>query len=82
MKKNFLSDLSERLSDVLPANIKAIKKDVEKNFHAVLQSAFAKMDLITREEFDAQIKVLARSRKKIESLEEKVKELEKKLNKK
>lgn len=73
---NFLSDLAARLCDALPPHLKEIKKDLEKNFNMVLQSAFTKMDLVTREEFDAQTKVLARSRKKIEALEARIKELE------
>ncbi len=72
----FLKDLAERLTNALPASVQNIKKDCEKNMHSVLTSAFNKLDLVTREEFDAQAKVLARSRKKIESLEEKVHELE------
>lgn len=80
--KNFLSDLANRLSKVLPDNVQKMQKDVEKNFHVVLQSAFNKMDLVTRDEFDAQTKVLARSRKKIDDLESKVKTLEKHLTKK
>jgi BMFP domain-containing protein YqiC len=76
-KLNFLNDLSKKLSEALPKNLQTLQKDIEKNFHVVLQSAFNKLDLVTRDEFDAQTKVLARSRKKIETLEEKVKELEK-----
>ena len=55
-----------------------MQHDVEKNFHAVLQNAFNKLDLVTREEFDAQTKVLARSRKKIEELAKRIKVLESK----
>lgn len=80
--KNFLNDLANHLSKALPDSVQKMQKDVEKNFHIILQSAFNKMDLITRNEFDAQTKVLARSRKKIEELETKVKELEKHMQKK
>lgn len=76
-KFNLLRDLSKKLSEALPQSLQVLKKDIEKNFHTVLQNTFNKLDLVTREEFDAQTKVLARSRKKIEALEEKVKELEK-----
>jgi len=76
-KLNFLNDLSQKLSESLPKSLQVLKKDIEKNFHVVLQNAFNKLDLVTRDEFDAQTKVLARSRKKIEALEAKVKELEK-----
>lgn len=81
MKKNdFLNDLSTRLFDALPKSIKDLEKDAKKNFQAVLQKAFAKLELVTREEFDTQSKVLARTRKKLESLEKQVKELEEILN--
>lgn len=75
----FLKDLAKRLTGALPENLQALKQDCEKNMHSVLTSAFEKLELVTRDEFDVQAKVLARTRKKIESLEEIVKELEKKL---
>lgn len=76
-KSNFLNELNEKLCDALPSNLQTLKKDIEKNFHAILQTAFNKLDLVTREEFDAQTKVLARTRKKIELLETEMKKLEK-----
>ncbi len=51
-------------------------KDLEKNLRAVLQGAFAKLDLVTREEFDVQQAVLLRTREKLEALEAKVATLE------
>jgi len=51
-------------------------KDVEKNLRAVLQSVFAKLDLVTREEFDVQQAVLLKTREKLEALEAKVAALE------
>lgn len=81
-KPHFLQDLAEQLCSALPEHLVSFKKDAEKNFHVVLHRAFNKLELVTREEFDAQTKVLARSRKKIEALEEKVKLLEKKLKEK
>jgi BMFP domain-containing protein YqiC len=79
--KNFLNDLASRLSKALPDSVQKMQKDLEKNFHVILQSAFNKMDLVTRDEFDAQTKVLARSRKKIDELEASVKALEKHMKK-
>jgi BMFP domain-containing protein YqiC len=76
-KQDFFDDLSEKLSSAIPSSVKQMKKDVEKNFRAILSSAFSKMELVTREEFDAQTKVLARTRKKLEELEKIVAELEK-----
>jgi BMFP domain-containing protein YqiC len=73
----FLNELSKKLCDALPPSLHAVKNDVEKNFCMVLQTTFAKLDLVTREEFDTQTKVLARSRQKMTALEEKIKELEK-----
>lgn len=80
--KNFLNDLANRLSKALPDSVKKMQNDLEKNFHVILQNAFNKLDLVTRDEFDAQTKVLARSRKKIDELENKLKDLEKILKKK
>lgn len=79
---HFLDELAKQLSSVLPENVKKMQKDLEKNFHAVLQGTFNKMDLVTRDEFDAQTKVLARARKKVEEMEARVKELEKFIEKK
>jgi BMFP domain-containing protein YqiC len=66
---DFFDRLSKKLVQALPAGVKSACEDVEKNFRTILQSAFAKMDLVTREEFDAQVAVLARTRKKVEDLE-------------
>lgn len=77
-QSHFLSDLAKKLAKILPENLQKMQHDVEKNFHAILEKTFNKLDLVTREEFDAQTKVLARSRKKIEELAARVKELEKK----
>ena len=50
-------------------------KDIESNFKAILASVFSKLDLVSREEFDVQQKVLLATRKKLEALELQVKEL-------
>ena len=73
---DFLNELSQKLCDVLPSGLQTMKQDMEKNFRLVLQNTFNKLDLVTREEFDAQTKVLARTRKKVESLEAEIKKLE------
>ncbi len=71
-----LDDIAQRLSSAMPDAAKAAQADLEKNLHAATQSVFARLDLVTREEFDVQCKVLARSRAKIEQLEKQVAELE------
>jgi BMFP domain-containing protein YqiC len=69
----FLHDISERLSALL-ANSPA--QDIEKNVRAMLASAFSKLDLVTREEFDVQREVLSRTRAKLEAMETRLAELE------
>jgi len=82
IQADFLNDLARKLSEVLPPSLQLLKKDLENNFHAILQSTFSKLDLITREEFDIQAKVLERSREKLSALEKSLAELEKKLSEK
>lgn len=66
---DFFDKLSKKLTKALPEGVVHACKDVEKNFRTILQSAFAKLDLVTREEFDAQMAVLERTRKKVDDLE-------------
>lgn len=73
----FLKDLTERLGNALPEHLQTIKKDWEKNAQNILATAFNKLEIVTREEFDAQTKVLARTRQKITALEAQVADLEK-----
>jgi ubiquinone biosynthesis accessory factor UbiK len=74
-----IDNLVKRLSNSLPPGLQHLHEDLEKNFRAVAQNAFAKMDLVTREEFDIQKAVLARTREKLEALEKQVAQLEEKL---
>lgn len=73
-----LDELTDRLVGLLPKGVVDMQKDVEKNVRAMVQSTFAKMDLVTREEFDVQTAVLARTREKLEKLEKQIAELESK----
>ena len=75
-KASILKKIAEQLSDGLPMHFGTLKKDFEKNCHAILTKAFNKFDLVTREEFDTQTKVLLRTRKKLDDLEAHIKELE------
>lgn len=75
-KTNFLKKLASQLTDALPEHVHALKKDFEKNCHGILSKAFHKFDIVTREEFDTQTKVLMRTRKKLEELEGHIKVLE------
>lgn len=65
-------ELAKKLYASLPANVQMLETDIKQQFKEILQSAFAHLDLVTREEFDVQVKVLARSREKIDALEKSV----------
>lgn len=71
-----LDEMARKLAASLPAGVREFQQEVEKNLRAAMQSTFARMDLITREEFDAQAKVLARTRAHIEVLEGRIAALE------
>jgi len=71
-----LDDLAQRLADVVPPGLAALKNDLEQNFKAVLQSGLARLDLVTRQEFDIQAGVLRRSRERLEELERRMAALE------
>ena len=65
----FIDDLARQISEAIPAGVKGMQEDVQKNIHTLLQGALSRLDLVTREEFDAQTQVLARTRAQLEQLE-------------
>jgi len=71
-----IDDIANRLANAIPPGFNHFKDDLEKNFHAILQTALGKLDLVTREEFEVQKAVLAKTRSKLESLEQRVFEME------
>jgi BMFP domain-containing protein YqiC len=71
-----IDDLARRLAGAVPANVSALRRDLEQNFKGVLQSQLARLDLVTREEFDVQSAVLRRTREKLAALEQRLAELE------
>jgi BMFP domain-containing protein YqiC len=75
MDKNLLNDLATKLADAVPDDISSLRDDLRRNFHAVLQTALGNLDLVSREEFDVQSKVLERTRTKLEQLERELVEL-------
>ena len=75
-QNRIFDDISARVSEVLA---KSPAKDIEKNLRGMLSSAFSRLDLVTREEFDVQAKLLARTREKLVALEARVAALEEKL---
>jgi BMFP domain-containing protein YqiC len=73
-KLSFLDDLQARVSDLVRQTPAA---DMQKNLKALLVQQFARLELVTREEFDTQSKVLARARSQLDALERRITELEK-----
>ena len=71
-----LDDLARKLADAVPSGVRELQQDLEKNLHATLQSAFSKLDLVTREEFEVQSTLLARTRTKLDALETQIAALE------
>jgi len=71
-----LDDLARRLASGVPSGLGLLQDDLRRNLRASLEAALGRMDLITREEFDVQAAVLARTREKLERLERRVAELE------
>jgi len=74
MNEKLLTELSARLA-ALAANNPA--KDLEKNFRGMLSSTFSKLDLVTREEYDVQARLLTRAKEKLAALEARIAEIEK-----
>ena len=73
LNSQFLDDLSKKIRETVGSTPAA---DLNKNLHALLQSAFTKLELVNREEFDIQVEVLQRTRQKLQQMEARVAELE------
>jgi len=71
-----IDDIASRLAGAIPPGLNNLKEDLEKTFQAILQGALSKLDLVTREEFEVQKLVLAKTRSKLEDLEKRVAEME------
>jgi BMFP domain-containing protein YqiC len=71
-----LDELARKLAESVPPQLKAVKQDLEANFKSVLQAGLARLDLVTRQEFDVQTGVLHRTRDKLATLEQRLAALE------
>ena len=76
MDNNIINELAGKLADAVPADLRELRDDVESNFRSLLQSSLDRLDLVTREEFEVQRKVLQRTREKLERLETELLELQ------
>ena len=73
--KRFFEEISQQISKLLP-QAEAAGDDMKRSVSSALQKGFARMDLLTREEFEAQLAALVRAENKIEALETQLKQLE------
>lgn len=67
-----IDEIVRRLLESVPPGVRAVQKDLESNFRAVLRASLTKLDLVSRDEFDAQMRVLERTRARLEELERRV----------
>jgi BMFP domain-containing protein YqiC len=74
-----IDDMVRRLIEGLPEAARTMRRDLESNFRAVLQSSLGKLDLTTRDDFEVQTRVLERTRALIEQLEQRIAALEQRL---
>jgi BMFP domain-containing protein YqiC len=76
LNSNALDDLARRLADAVPESVRTFGRDLEGNFKAVLQAQLARLDLVSRQEFDVQAALLARTQAALVELEARLKEIE------
>ncbi len=72
----FFDDIAQRLNNSVPEGMRVLQKDVDRNLRAAVQAALSRLDLVTREEFEVQAKVLARTRAKLDAMTQQVAVLE------
>jgi ubiquinone biosynthesis accessory factor UbiK len=71
-----INSLSEKINDLLPPGLQQVKTDFDARLKTLLQQQLANYEMVSREEFDIQARVLARTREKLEKLESRLQELE------
>jgi BMFP domain-containing protein YqiC len=80
MGSGSLDDLARRLADSVPESVRSFGRDLEGNFKAVLQAQLSKLDLVSRQQFDVQAAMLARTQAALATLEARLKDIEAKLS--
>jgi hypothetical protein len=76
MPTDSIDKLARKLAEAVPEGLRSVRDDLEQSFRSVLRTGLSRLDLVTREEFDVQQAVLARTREKLEALEQRLKALE------
>ena len=71
-----IDELTQKLGESLPPGLSQAKIEAETSFRTILTGAFERMNLVTREEYDAQCAVLARTREKLEGLEQRMDQIQ------
>ena len=77
-----VSEIVQKISAAIPEDLKTAKEGLEKNARAIVEGAFQRLDLVTREEFDIQVMLLSKSQQRVKDLEQRISELEEAVNKK
>ena len=75
MNTESIENIASKLAEAVPEGLKSMREDLEQNFRSVLKASLNKLDLVTREEFEVQEAVLARTRAKLEALEAKLNDM-------
>lgn len=75
-----LEEIAKQVSDAMPEGVKSFGNEIDRKIKQVLQAQLGKLDMVSREEFDVQTHVLLRTREKLNAMEEKFAQLEKKLD--
>lgn len=76
MSDKSIEDLARKLAEALPEGLRSVRDDLEESFRSVLKTGLGKLDLVTREEFEVQEAVLARTRAKLDALEKRLQAME------
>jgi BMFP domain-containing protein YqiC len=79
MSSSGLDDLARKLAEAVPESLRGMGRDLEANFKAVLQAQLARLDLVSRTEFDVQAALLKRTQTALDAMEQRLKDLEAKL---
>ena len=75
-----IEDIAKQITDSIPSSVKNVANDFENKAKQIMQSKFAQLDVVSREEFDVQTQVLIKTRAKLDEMSAKIAELEAKLN--
>lgn len=76
MTDESIENIARKLAEAVPEGLRSVREDLESNFRSVLSASLARLDLVTREEFEVQEAVLAKTRQKLEALEARLEALE------